>query len=507
MKEQILSYELTLPQRIYPHLDRLFSVFKNQVNSYIPKLWNEKGFKLLSQKGSAVGILKKEFPTPEGIPSRVFRNVLELTGQIIRSQIERKEVFEKLLKGEEIKGYSKNFVLNIQRQIENLRKKGREVNSYFSFPYPKFNGQIVITSADDNLEKGQFRRLKISGNFLGFSIKVPTQKGWEWISVKKLIPERLRRALTKAKEVKAVLIKKVLLKSGYSIYRLVIPLSFEVKEPEKVERVLALDLSPSEKRLGTTVLVEGEKVSKPLFFKTQMLRKIERLHFEVSALERKIDNIYNSIENTACKREKERLWERLRHLFVEQKLRQRKIKQIRKEILETFTNLVIAHAKVYDCQAIVIEDLSFKEVPDWKDKKALRRFSQWFYSRFASRLEEKARIYNLKVIKVNPAHTSRVCHKCGKEGKAEGLVFKCFCGKYDRDYNASVNIAFRLTKPKAQGAEGIPGRFPSRLVQVEWKALLSFISFSKLLAWLRIVETSQLKLKKLLKWIYSDKYG
>ena len=85
MKEQILSGELTLPQRIYPHLDRLFSVFKNQVNFYIPKLWNEQGFKLLFQKGSAVGILKKEFPTPEGVPSRVFRNVLELTGQIIRS--------------------------------------------------------------------------------------------------------------------------------------------------------------------------------------------------------------------------------------------------------------------------------------------------------------------------------------------------------------------------------------------------------------------------------------
>ena len=222
-----------------------------------------------------------------------------------------------------------------------------------------------------------------------------------------------------------MLIKKVLLKSGYHIYRLVIPLSFEVKEPEKVEKVLALDLSPSEKRLGTTVLVEGEKVSKPLFFKTQTLRKIERLYFEVSALERKIDNIYNGIKKTSCKREKERLWGRLRHLFVEQKLKQRKIKQLRKQILEIFTNFVIAHAKVYDCQAIVIEDLSFKEVPDWKDKKALRRFSQWFYSRFASRLEEKAKIYGLKVVKVNPAHTSRICHKCGKEGEAEGLVFKC----------------------------------------------------------------------------------
>ena len=65
---------------------------------------------------------------------------------------------------------------------------------------------------------------------------------------------------------------------------------------------------------------------------------------------------------------------------------------------------------------------------------------------------------------------------------------------YEITLPVSVNIVFRLTKP-------------SRLVQVEWKALLSFISFSKLLAWLRIVETSQLKLKKLLKLLYSDKYG
>jgi len=56
-------------------------------------------------------------------------------------------------------------------------------------------------------------------------------------------------------------------------------------------------------------------------------------------------------------------------------------------------------------------------------------------------------------------------------------------------------------------SRGIPGRSPPRLVQVEWKALLSFVSLSKFLAWLRIVETSQLKLKKLLKWVGSDKYG
>jgi len=41
-----------------------------------------------------------------------------------------------------------------------------------------------------------------------------------------------------------------------------------------------------------------------------------------------------------------------------------------------------------------------------------------------------------------------------------------------------------------------PLKKPPSLMQVEWKAFLSFISFSKLFAWLSIVETSQLKLKK-----------
>ncbi len=461
MREQILSYELTLPQRIYPHLDRLFSVFRSQVNYYIQKLWNGKGFELLSQKGSAVGILKKEFPTPQDIPSRVFRNILELTGQIVRSQIERKEIFQNLLSGKEITGYNKNLVLNIQRQIENLRKKGKEVNCYFDLPYPEFNGQVVITSADDNLEKGQFRRLKVDRNFLTFEIKVPMQDGWKWITVKKLLPDRLRKALLRAKEIQAVLIKRQTLKSGYTIYRLVIPLTFETTEPKQIDRILALDLSPQERRLGVAVIMDKEFVSKPIFFKTELIQKIERIYKEISDLERKIDNIYNAIAKTDKKREKERLKKRLAHLFGEQKRKWLKIKNLRKQILESFTNLIISHAKAYYCQAIAIEDLAFKGVPSWKSSKALRLFSQWFYSRFTKRLEDKARINGLRVIKVHPANTSRVC------------------AKYS---------------------------IPSRLVRVEGKALIGLISLSKLLAWLSVVETSYLKPQKLLRWINSDKY-
>jgi len=161
------------------------------VNSYTPRFWNEKGFELLSQKGSAVGILKKVFPTPQALPCGVFRNILELTGQIVRSQKERKET---------------------------------------------------------------------------------------------------------------------------------------------------------------------------------------------CALERKIDNIY--VESVNSKRVKEKLFRRLNHLC-------------------------------------------------WGSSKAMRLFSQWFYSKFTKRLEEEGKNkWAKKVLKVNPAKASRICAKCGKEGRPEGLSFKCSCGTY-----------------------------------------------------------------------------
>jgi len=511
MKKPILTltFELTLPQRIYPHLDRLFSVFKSQVNSFVPKLWNEEGFKLLSQKGHANGILIRVFKSPKGVSHFFFRNVLELTGQIIRSHLKKKEAFEKLLREEDVSDLNDFLVLNVKKQIENLRKKKREVNSYFDLPCPTFGGNVVIASADYSIEKGQFRKLKIGGNFLTFEIKVPTPKGWKWIKTKKLLPEKLRRFLRKAKEVKSPLIKKERLKSGYTIYKLVIPLVFEVKEPQNVERVLAIDLSPSEKRLGVGVIVDDEFVSKPIFFKTKLFRKAERIYDEVNNLERKIDHVFNAMVKTTKKREKERLRKRLNHLFGERKRKWLKIKNLRKQILEIFTNLVVAHAKAYHCQAIAVEKLRFESFPKWKDSKTLKKLSQWFYAKFLRTLENKAKLFGLRVVKVSSFNNSKTCAKCGKIGKLERLTFKCSCGTYDRDYNASLNVAIRAlrpTKSKAYMAEDIPGRLSSRLVRMEGSALLTIISLFKLLTWLKVVQTCYLKPQKLFRWINSDKY-
>ncbi|MGC8853281.1 MAG: zinc ribbon domain-containing protein, partial [Hydrogenobacter sp.] len=169
----------------------------------------------------------------------------------------------------------------------------------------------------------------------------------------------------------------------------------------------------------------------------------------------------------------------------EQKLRWRKFKELRKQILESFTNLVIVHAKAYGCDAIAIEDLNFKDLPDWKNKRLRRFFSTWFYSKFEDRLRHKSQREGIKVLSVNPFNTSQVCHECGSKSKANRLEFVCeSCGKhFDRDYNASVNIGIKAltlackTKPKPYKGKDTPARFPSLqvLTRYKFKSLLTLL--------------------------------
>ncbi|MGC8853224.1 MAG: RNA-guided endonuclease TnpB family protein, partial [Hydrogenobacter sp.] len=174
----IVSYEITLPQRTYPHLDRLFSVFGRSVRNFIGMFWNESTLKLLNQKGHTCSILKEIVQRPEDLPSRVFRNALELTGQILRSQIERKRLFDAFMQYPCLVLYNDRgiaerlntstwFALNVKRQVLKLIRKG-ERRDYFSLVKPNFSGSVVITSADDSLERGQFKRLRIERNKIIF---------------------------------------------------------------------------------------------------------------------------------------------------------------------------------------------------------------------------------------------------------------------------------------------------------------------------------------------------
>jgi predicted RNA-binding Zn-ribbon protein involved in translation (DUF1610 family) len=55
-------------------------------------------------------------------------------------------------------------------------------------------------------------------------------------------------------------------------------------------------------------------------------------------------------------------------------------------------------------------------------------------------------------------NTSRTCHRCGHVAQVRGRIFKCpKCGmEYDRDLNACVNIARRVTSSAGWGSREPP---------------------------------------------------
>jgi len=186
-------YKLKFPERYYFALHNLFESSKSYTNSVIYSLWNEKGFREVWNNSHVWKSIEPLFKRPERLPSRVFRNILELGGRIIRSQAERKEVFELIwnrpclalypewevkrifnLKSEPL------LIYNVCRQVKNLIDRGEKIKSYFDLKPPEFRGSIVLTDADDSIGSGQFKKLRVTEEKIEFEIKLPKLSGWRW---------------------------------------------------------------------------------------------------------------------------------------------------------------------------------------------------------------------------------------------------------------------------------------------------------------------------------------
>ena len=473
----VLSHRIKLPKHLSFYLHNLFERNKYLVNSQLEKLWNEEGFEKVSTSKKAWKSLEPLFERPPSIPSRVFRNSLELSGRTIRSQRERKKLFELIysrpcltlipewkIKREFSLPQSPLFILNVQRQVKNLIRKNVKVSSYFKLERPQFKGDVFLTDADDSVEGGQFKKLRVNEEKIELDIKVPQETKWVFRSVEIETPQRVKGLLKEGYTLKAPLIKRDKTYRGEEYYLvLVFEKEQEAKVKERPKKVLSIDLCPSMRRLavGCVITKEG-KVSRPIYFKAdKVVKKIRRLRTEKSYIQRRIDRLYLEREKTQKAKVKEELQGKIDHLDKERKLRERKMRNLRKEVLEVLTNEIILTAKALGMDTVVIEDISFKEVPEWKDKTLKWLFSTWFYSKFSERLKEKAKREGIKVKEVNPANTSKRCF-CGKEVKKEGHYLACSTdGHYDRDYLASINLGKRYLKPPALMVGGSPETVPS----------------------------------------------
>lgn len=120
-----------------------------------------------------------------------------------------------------------------------------------------------------------------------------------------------------------------------------------------------------------------------------------------------------------------------------------KFKEYKKSLINNAINVMLKKEKP---GTIVVEDLSWVSKSNkYINKKLKNELSKWDKGYIKERLEFKCYEKGIKIIEVNPAYTSQICHKCNKIGNRNGEVFSCNkCGNYDSNYNAAINIKNRI---------------------------------------------------------------
>ena len=129
--------------------------------------------------------------------------------------------------------------------------------------------------------------------------------------------------------------------------------------------------------------------------------------------------------------------------------KQRRIARIEERIRrrrDGFLN-TIADGMVSGKSTVVIEDLDVRRIASLEDNTLVRRkrYTEAAWATLVRKVECKAQKTDVRLIKVNPAYTTRTCSRCGHVGEGIPLttrMFRCpVCGlEMDRDQNAARNI-------------------------------------------------------------------
>jgi IS605 OrfB family transposase len=179
--------------------------------------------------------------------------------------------------------------------------------------------------------------------------------------------------------------------------------------------ILAIDLG--EKIMATTVLSRNQR---PQFYGQ-----------EIRGIRRKYAFIRKNLGKKKLLREIKRFGN--------------KEERIINHILHTISKQIVEQAEQNN-SIIVMEDLkNLKKSAKDKGKRMRRIVHNFPYDKLTHYITYKANWLGIKVIKVNPKNTSKLCSECGQIGtRVNQGLFKCKCGyQVNADFNASKNIMLR----------------------------------------------------------------
>ncbi len=135
-------------------------------------------------------------------------------------------------------------------------------------------------------------------------------------------------------------------------------------------------------------------------------------------------------------------------------------KHINHEISRQLVNDAVASSR-----AISLEDLTgIRERTNQqpRNKQERRKSNNWAFYELRQFLTYKCLLAGIPLILVNPAYTSKSCHKCLHIGNRNGKNFRCVnpkCNwKGDSDYNGAKNIAALGRSINTPGGSGLACR-------------------------------------------------
>ena len=110
---------------------------------------------------------------------------------------------------------------------------------------------------------------------------------------------------------------------------------------------------------------------------------------------------------------------------------------------------IVNFAKANGVSEIRLEQLQNIRNTARTSRKNAKNLHTWSFYRLAMFITYKAILCGIKVVLVDPKHTSQICPTCGERNKANDRQYKCKCGfKSHRDRVGAINI---IHAPVASG--------------------------------------------------------
>lgn len=489
----ILTTSIRLPDEFVRPVKNLTALGMKLQEQALGHYWSLEGLeKVAAHSGQIWKLLDTEMSRPEDvyIPSRPWRCILESAGRILRSQAERKRIFEhlvplftggarsaaeKLYEEFKAEGNQEKFgyLLNVAEQLAGFYVEHERLpQDFFEFqrkPEPK---RFTYTLApDDGPEDGQAIRYRLEGNRLAGEIKLPaspeprSEKEWRWYSFSVELPDELQRKLIAGGSVCAPELRLKFKPDG----RLIALLDVKVEVPEEEpsgdpSRALGVDWG-LRKLVTCTVVSKNGQLTPPFFMFWSGLRaKLFRIREDIRKLQEERDRYE---KGTPAWKE----WNRKIAAAWQ------KYHRVQHALAHQVSTLLILLAKVFDCRYIFVEWLV-----TLRGRKGRNRDLNWWVSTairglLFRLLKYKAKLFGLRVVMVPPGGTSRVCPRCLREGKHvvspadkserdSGSWFLCpSCGwQGDRDYAGSLNVGragLKLAGSVSYKVAGAAQPFPS----------------------------------------------